>query len=65
MGLAQFGMLAMVRARRPRADEALNGDAPRGQQRAINAIRFGVEMRLPSHDLFVIGPPGTGWRSFV
>ncbi|MBK8960564.1 MAG: AAA family ATPase [Proteobacteria bacterium] len=42
-----------------------DGSAPFGQQRAIEAIRFGVEMRLPGHNLFVMGPAGTGRRSFV
>jgi len=45
--------------------ELADGDAPFGQQRAVDAIRFGVEMRLPGHNLFVMGPPGTGRRSFV
>jgi predicted ATP-dependent protease len=45
--------------------ELVDGNAPFGQQRAIDAIRFGVEMRLPGHNLFVMGPPGTGRRSFV
>lgn len=42
-----------------------DGSAPFGQQRAIDAIRFGVSMRMPGHNLFVMGPPGTGRRSFV
>ena len=45
--------------------ELADGSAPFGQQRAIEAIRFGVEMRLPGHNLFVMGPAGTGRRSFV
>lgn len=36
-----------------------------GQDRAVEAIRFGAEMPLQGYNLFVMGPPGTGRHSFV
>lgn len=38
---------------------------PIGQDRAVDAIRFGVDIAQDGHNLFVMGPPGTGKRSFV
>lgn len=31
-----------------------------GQERALEAIRFGAHIRRPGYNLFVFGPPGTG-----
>lgn len=42
-----------------------DGRGPFGQGRAVEAIRFGLEIKQPGHNLFVMGPPGTGRRSFV
>ncbi len=36
-----------------------------GQARAVEAVRFAVEMDVPGYNLFVLGPPGTGKHSFV
>jgi lon-related putative ATP-dependent protease len=36
-----------------------------GQDRAIEAIRFGVAMRRPGFNVFAFGPPGTGKRTAV
>ena len=36
-----------------------------GQDRAVEAIRFGSDIRLEGFNLFVLGPPGTGRHSFV
>jgi len=36
-----------------------------GQARAIEAVEFGIGMNQPGYNLFVLGPPGTGRRSFV
>ena len=36
-----------------------------GQRRASEAIEFGVEMRQPGYNLFVIGRPGVGRRTLV
>ncbi|MGR8918520.1 MAG: Lon protease family protein [Gammaproteobacteria bacterium] len=36
-----------------------------GQERALEAIAFGVDMKQDGHNLFVMGPPGTGRRSFL
>ncbi|MGE3847901.1 MAG: Lon-like protease helical domain-containing protein [Gammaproteobacteria bacterium] len=47
------------------SEELLDGGELFGQARAIEAIRFGVEMRHAGHNLFVMGPPGTGRRRFV
>ncbi len=44
----------------------LSGDAALfGQKRALDAISFGLAMPLDGHNLFVMGPPGTGRRSFL
>lgn len=45
--------------------ELTDGHGPFGQERAVEAIRFGLEIKQPGHNLFVMGPPGTGRRSFV
>ncbi|MGE0483014.1 MAG: Lon protease family protein [Gammaproteobacteria bacterium] len=42
-----------------------DGHGPFGQARAVEAIRFALDMKQPGHNLFVMGPPGTGRRSFV
>ncbi|MGR8947980.1 MAG: AAA family ATPase [Gammaproteobacteria bacterium] len=36
-----------------------------GQERAIQAIDFAVAMDIDGHNLFVLGPPGTGRRTLV
>lgn len=36
-----------------------------GQQRASDAVEFGVGMRQPGYNLFVVGPPGVGRRTLV
>ncbi len=36
-----------------------------GQGRAYQAVRFGIGMRSGGHNLFVMGPPGTGKYSTV
>lgn len=36
-----------------------------GQERAINAIQFGVAMRRPGYNIFVMGDVGTGRSSYV
>lgn len=40
------------------------GDAI-GQARAVDAVRFGVEVRREGYNVFVLGPPGTGKRTLV
>lgn len=36
-----------------------------GQPRAVEAIRFGVDIRREGYNIFVLGPPGTGKRSLI
>ena len=36
-----------------------------GQERAVEALQFGVAMPLPGYNVFVMGEPGTGRFSFV
>jgi lon-related putative ATP-dependent protease len=36
-----------------------------GQDRAIEAIRFGVGMKAPGYNLFALGPPGLGKHTLV
>lgn len=36
-----------------------------GQQRALEAIRFGANIDRPGYNLFVLGPPGTGKNAAV
>jgi lon-related putative ATP-dependent protease len=36
-----------------------------GQDRAVEAIRFGVAVEHDGYNLFILGPPGTGRHSFV
>jgi len=36
-----------------------------GQARAVQAVRFAIEMDVDGHNLFVLGPAGTGRRTFV
>ncbi|MFB9885682.1 Lon protease family protein [Balneatrix alpica] len=43
--------------------EALSGIL--GQDRAIQALEFGVAMRRPGYNIFVMGEPGTGRASYV
>ena len=45
--------------------DLVDGRGPFGQERAVEAIRFGLEIKQPGHNLFVMGPPGTGRRRFV
>ena len=35
-------------------------DGAIGQERAIDAIRFGIGIRRPGYNLYALGPPGTG-----
>jgi lon-related putative ATP-dependent protease len=36
-----------------------------GQARAVEAVRFGIEMRSPGYNLFALGPPGTGKHTLL
>jgi lon-related putative ATP-dependent protease len=36
-----------------------------GQPRAVEAIRFGVDIHREGYNIFVLGPPGTGKRSLI
>ena len=36
-----------------------------GQARAVNAVRFGVEVGREGYNVFALGPPGTGKRTLV
>ncbi|MEJ8566051.1 Lon protease family protein [Elongatibacter sediminis] len=36
-----------------------------GQERAIDALRFGAGMAVDGHNVFVLGPPGVGRHTFV
>ncbi|MFP8966096.1 Lon protease family protein [Pokkaliibacter sp. CJK22405] len=36
-----------------------------GQDRAVRALQFGVAMRRPGYNIFVMGEPGTGRASYV
>lgn len=36
-----------------------------GQERAISALEFAMAMDLDGHNVFVLGPPGTGRHEFV
>ena len=36
-----------------------------GQERAVEALRFGIGMRQAGYNLFVLGPPGTGRHNLV
>ncbi|MEJ2677640.1 MAG: ATP-binding protein [Gemmatimonadota bacterium] len=36
-----------------------------GQPRAVEAVRFGVDIRREGYNIFVMGPPGTGKRSLI
>ncbi len=36
-----------------------------GQDRAVQAVDFAVGMEVDGHNVFVLGPPGTGRRTFV
>src|SRR5512139_2387204 len=36
-----------------------------GQVRAIEALNFGIGIRRPGYNLFVLGAPGTGKRTVV
>lgn len=38
---------------------------PIGQQRAVEAIRFGIGIRHQGYNLFALGPEGTGKSSLV
>ncbi|NFV81146.1 AAA family ATPase [Magnetospirillum aberrantis] len=45
--------------------ELADSDAPIGQDRAVEAIRFAIGMRHRGFNLFALGPEGTGRRSLV
>ncbi|WP_461395734.1 Lon protease family protein, partial [Deferrisoma sp.] len=36
---------------------------PLGQERAVRALEFGLEMESPGYNIFVLGPPGAGKRT--
>ncbi len=36
-----------------------------GQDRALDALRFGLAMEKPGYNIFVLGPPGAGKREMV
>jgi len=36
-----------------------------GQERAIEAVRFGIGISRPGYNLFVLGPPGTGKHTTI
>ena len=36
-----------------------------GQERAVEALQFGVAMPRPGYNVYVMGEPGTGRFSFV
>ena len=36
-----------------------------GQDRAVEAIRFGIGIRHPGYNMFALGPPGTGRHSII
>ena len=36
-----------------------------GQSRAMDAVRFGVEVGREGYNVFALGPPGTGKRTLV
>lgn len=36
-----------------------------GQERAVDAIRFGIDIQRPGYNLFVLGDPGSGRHSVV
>jgi lon-related putative ATP-dependent protease len=40
-------------------------DGAIGQERAVQAINLAVAMDVDGHNVFVLGPPGTGRRTFV
>ena len=41
------------------------GDGVLGQDRAAEALRFGLGIRRPGYNLFAIGPPGVGKQSLL
>ena len=36
-----------------------------GQQRALDAVHFGIGMRSDGYNLFVLGPPGLGKHTLI
>lgn len=36
-----------------------------GQERAVRAMQFGLSMKAPGYNIFVVGPPGTGKSTYV
>ncbi len=36
-----------------------------GQERAVRAMQFGLSMKAPGYNIFVVGPPGTGRSTYV
>ncbi len=48
-----------------RSDEIDRLEPILGQERALEAIRFGSRINRPGYNLFVLGPPGTGRNAAV
>ncbi|MGE0744713.1 MAG: Lon protease family protein [Rhodospirillales bacterium] len=46
-------------------DELPDLDRPIGQERALEALHFGIGMRHEGYNLFALGPPGTGKHTLV
>ena len=61
----QLALLTDARALRPPDGAAADAPAIVGQDRAHDAVAFGLAMRHPGHHLYVMGPPGSGKRSLV
>lgn len=36
-----------------------------GQERAVRAMQFGLSMKAPGYNIFVVGPPGTGKSTYA
>ena len=49
----------------PAASSPETGNIVIGQDRAVKAVNFAVDMEVDGHNLFVLGPSGTGRRTFV
>ncbi|NIV17738.1 MAG: AAA family ATPase, partial [Woeseiaceae bacterium] len=52
-------------ARFDRSDQLPPGEAGLGQERAIEAIRFGIEIDRPGYNVFVLGRPGSHRHGLV
>ena len=46
-------------------DQVADLDEIFGQDRAVEAVRFGVAIQREGYNLFVLGPPGTGKHAFL